>query len=365
MKDTLSKVIIGSLVVVSSTLTPFIPADMVWHSAYQYPASSPRTITEMVATTTQGVETMVEVTTVLPDADFTDDDGNGIISVAVFTDRKGNLVYTKIPDSQYGSMGQRNGTVYNPEKDEYISVLESFTPAVDAAVAYDTGNETNSFLNSGTSHTFSATASGANRAAILCIFSYGSGDNVSSVTFNGDTMPNLGKRAADAGGYTTFNGMAAPDAGTYNVVVNHTATIQGFYSWVPYTGVDQTTPFPNAAVTGSSNSTSFSPAITTTVDQSWIIACGRSPSRAPTAGANTVVRETNVTSGDAAWVLDSDGGRSTGSNAINWSYSPSQTSYYVVSAMAPAAAGGTPEATTTPRINVSGDVELGGDIIMQ
>jgi hypothetical protein len=348
MKDTIIKVTLGLVTVATGgVFVPIIPSDLAPGLSehpdvrgYQYIAGSDRTDYRLVSTTTKdGTETMViENHGPLPDADFIDDDGNGVISVGVFTDYKGNDVYKQIPDSQYAQMGQKNGNVYNPEASELISIMEAITPTVDAAIAVDTTSE--GFQSSGTSLTFAHTLTGSDTAIVVSIFGYAGGDAISGATWNGSAMTQIGKRAADASGYQYLYGMATADTGTHNIVLSYGSTVQIFATAASYTGVSQSAPFPDTANANSASASSFSPTVTTSVDQSWVIVGGRSPSKGPTAGANTIKRKWNSTSGDAAWIYDSDAARSTGSNALNWSYTGASWSYYVMTSIAPAAAGG-------------------------
>jgi hypothetical protein len=212
------------------------------------------------------------------------------------------------------------------------------------AIAVDATSE--HFTAAGTTDTSSHTCTGTDRALIVSIFKYGGGDSVTGVTYAGVSMTQLGKVSSDASGYTYLYGLANPASGANNIVCTSSSSVQWFITAASYTGVDQTTPFPDTGVATSSTNSSFSISMTTTVDQSWLVMAGRSPSKAPTAGSGTVVRKLNVASGDAGWTLDSNGGLSTGSNALAWSYTGSSTSYYVMEAIAPAGGGG---ATFTPR----------------
>ncbi|RJQ33851.1 hypothetical protein C4568_03560 [Candidatus Parcubacteria bacterium] len=68
---------------------------------------------------------------------FEDTDGNGLISVSVFYDRAGNELFVQIPDRQYAEMGRERGHERNPKRHEFESLLQSLTPAAEAAVALD------------------------------------------------------------------------------------------------------------------------------------------------------------------------------------------------------------------------------------
>lgn len=360
--NTLTKITLGLVTVISGgAYVPIIPTDLEAGLAevpamrgYQYIAGSDRTDWRLIN------GEMVNMG-MLPDADFVDEDNNGVISVGTFTDRKGQNVYAKIPDTQYAQMGEKNGSMYNPTKTELIPLFDTFIApiAVDAAIAVDATSE--GYANS-TSVTIAHTVTGTDTAIVVSLWTFPNGDVATGITYNAEALSKRGTIATDATGYQNIWGASGADTGTHNIVVLASPSSQLFVTAASYTGVDQTTPFPTTAVTGSSAGTSFTASITTTVDQSWLALGGRSPSRNPTAGANTIVRKLNGTSGDAGWLLDSDGARSTGSNSLAWSYSPSATSYWVLIDIAPTSA--VPETPQTPVMYMKNGVKVQGNVIL-
>jgi len=341
MKNTLTKLSVGLVTVISGgAYVPVIPselspglAELPDMRAYQYEAGSDRTDYRLVE---ENGSTTIKALGPLPDADFTDEDGNGLISVGVFTDKKGQSVYKKIPDDQYAQMAGVGGSAHNPQETELVSLFDALSPTkAEAAIAIDATSQ--GYANS-TSLTFAHTVSGSDRILMVQLYTFqGTQPSITGITYNGVALTSKGSRVSDLSGYTQQWSLVAPATGANNIVISMNSS-QVFATAVSYTGVDQTTPHPDATVTGSVTGTSLSATMTTTVADSWLVLAGRSPSRAPTAGASTIVRKLNGTSGDAGWTLDSDGGRSTGSNSLNWSYSPSQTTYYVMSVIAPSTA---------------------------
>lgn len=374
MNNTFTKVALGFVTVISGGVyVPIVPSELEAGLSefpamrgYQYEAGSDRAYYKQTTVVSkEGVETtIVENNGPLPDADFIDEDNNGIISVAVYRDTKGQDVYKKITDAEYYLMGIAGGAQNNPEKTELVSIFDAFTQTAEAAVAYDATST--GFAASASSLTYEHINTGSQLSLAVGTYTWNAAHTITGVTYNGVAMTQLVTRAADGtGGKIELWGLMGPATGANNIVITASAGgVQFFGNSVSYTGTSQIAAFPDTETNGSSNNTSFSESITTSVDQSWVLAVGRSPSRAPAAGANTVVRKLNPTSGDAGWLLDSNAARSTGSNALAWSYAPTQTTYWAITSIAPAA-GGTPEATTTPRINVSGDITIEGDIIMQ
>lgn len=207
------------------------------------------------------------------------------------------------------------------------------------AIAVD--NTGQGFQNAGTSLTVSYTTSGSDRALLVSLWVWNGTISGLGVTYNGTAMTELINRAADSGNVYIF-GLVNPTSGANNIVVSNANSVQIFMTCASYTGVHQThaNAFPDTETSGSANSTNQSLSITTSVDQSWTFMNTRTPSRSQTAGSGTTKRVINTTSQDAATSFDSGGGVSTGSNALNYTVSPSQTCYNVMTAFAPAAAAG-------------------------
>lgn len=206
------------------------------------------------------------------------------------------------------------------------------------AIAFDTS--TGDYETDGTT-VWSHTCTGSDRVLLVGWYEFSSSATLSSITYAGVAMTQLGTFPADgAGGNVYLYGLANPASGANDVSITHSASKQVFASSVSYTGVDQTTPFPDTETTTSTFGTSLSASITTSVNNSWLLLVGRSPSRAPTAGTDTNVVKLGTGSGDAGWVLDSTSARATGANSLAWSYDPAQTTYYVLTAFAPAGGGG-------------------------
>lgn len=371
MNSTITKITIGLVTLVSGgAYIPIIPTDLESGLSlypamrgYQYEAGSDRTYYKQVASTTaEGVEiTVLENRGPLADADFEDEDSNGVISVAVFTDNQGNDVYKKITDEEYRLMGIVGGAQNNPKETEMVSLFEAYTPVVDAAIAVDT--TASGWVASASSLTYAHTVTGSDPTLIVGIYHFNGSGEVTGVTYNGAAMTLLGNLVADGtNGDVYLYGKASVSTGANNIVISEGATQQIFGTSASYTGTNQTTPFPDAALTGSPSGTTFSISTTnTTVDQSWVVMTGRSPSRVPSASAGSFLRKTNAVSGDAAWLVDSNGARSTGANTLNYTYSPSQTTYYVIANIAPTS-GAAPEATVSPVIRIDGDISFEGDM---
>lgn len=204
------------------------------------------------------------------------------------------------------------------------------------AIAFDTSS--GDYETDGTT-VWSHTCTGSDRALLVGWYEFSSTATVTAVTYNGVSMTELGQVAADGtGGKVYLYGLANPASGANNVSITHSGSKQCFASAASYTGVDQTTPFPDTATTGNNSGNTLTQSVTTSVNQSWLLLVGRSPSRTPTAGTGTNLVKLGTGSGDAGWVLDTTSARSTGSNSLEWTVDPAQTTYRVMTSFAPAGA---------------------------
>lgn len=124
----MKKIILSGAALLAAGTAPVIPENLEFRYAYQ---TTPETIAAEVKriellrkNATTSVYTAPE-----PPVSFEDDDGNGLISIAAFTDQKGRTVYIRIPDSQYADMGEPTGVgkgaSRNPTRTEFRTVLES------------------------------------------------------------------------------------------------------------------------------------------------------------------------------------------------------------------------------------------------
>lgn len=158
------------------------------------------------------------------------------------------------------------------------------------AIAYDNSTQGNS---STSSLTFSHTCSGSDRVLILDIY-WGAARTVSGVTYAGVAMTEV-VAPLDTGG-NERHGMyylIAPATGANNVVITLSGTtgIVGIAS--SYTGADQTAPIgATRTELGLETGTSYSEALTTATDNSWVVWATRDyAGRTISAGANTALRQ--------------------------------------------------------------------------
>lgn len=201
-------------------LSPVVPKDMNLLYSYQTYASIPQ---ESSPTTTPRTRA------------WKDTDGDGLVSIAVFADKKGNKVEVEIPDTTYEEMGKRGGSKFNPKKDEYISVFESITPKTKAAVAV--GTVTSAEVGSAAvSLTYAHNNDG--NVLTVTVASLTGGAGPTTVTYNASLMT---KEIAATDGTSEISilySLATPSAGSNNVIVTYGGLRNFGSSATSYTGGD-------------------------------------------------------------------------------------------------------------------------------
>lgn len=297
-----AQIIGGISVVVAGGFAPVVPQDMELLYSYQ-------TTPEAIATAIAQVEEYK--TADVPEAYkrmeappvFEDDDGNGIISVAVFVDKKGEEVYVRIPDSKYEDMGKSNeegkGIHSNPKKDEYVSVFEALTPKAEAAIAIDASVGISQTAAGGTSLTISITSSASNRYLAVWASDW-TGDTVTGVTHNGTSMTQLVKqtRNPDSGSLENYwYGLANPATGTNNVVISRS----GVTNWMDggaiiLSGASQTTSPVDATASeqGAAAQTSDTLSITTVADNTAVLIGATADNCSIAASTNATEQQNSV-----------------------------------------------------------------------
>lgn len=136
--------------------------------------------------------------------------------------------------------------------------------------------------------TFSHTCTGSNRALFVAVWTnVNNTDKITGVTYNGVAMT----RVSTATVSTTrayLYALANPASGAHNIVISASDSLSDIYaSSASYTGVNQTTPYNADATNTTAGATSLGVAVTTTIDQSWVLIMG--------GGAMTATSITNGT----------------------------------------------------------------------
>lgn len=296
---TATNAIIAVSVLIGASITPIIPEEMDLQYSFQYDVGA----VEIEKQNSQNSSTTKDFF----GTNFDDDDGNGVVSVSVFSDKNGDFVYAQIDDSQYEQMGKKDGYAKNPKKDEFISLSEFFTPKVEAAIAFDATTASILTGSGATSITFAHTVTGTDTFLIVSAttlnWTAGAPSSVSA-TYNGVSMTVV---AQNVQVFNTNNWrthqlyLAGASTGSNNVVVS-TGSGSGRIKGVAYsyTGVDQTSPIlasNTASAPTSGNTMSIS---LTTAEAGWWFISGTNVDANWTAGANTgTIRDASSISGGA------------------------------------------------------------------
>lgn len=172
-------------------------------------------------------------------------------------------------------------------------------------LAWDNSTESSSTV--GTSLTFSHTVgSGAGRVLFVCAGGDTAGGDASGTHFAGVTYPVGGVATAltqidksQAGSrWSYLYYLANPDSGAHNVVLSSNGTsiyLRG--SAHSYSGADTTQPDQHSTPTTTSGTTSFSAALTTVVDQAWMIWCVKTNGSAGPLAGSGITERTNDADG--------------------------------------------------------------------
>lgn len=157
------------------------------------------------------------------------------------------------------------------------------------AITRDSHTALTASSSGATSYTFSHTVSGSDTYLVVPVYEQGSGDTVSTVTFNGAAASFLGKAKRNTADRNVYlYGLVAPDSGTHDVVVSRSgSSLAIFAGATSYNGVDQSTPT-DGVDTDSGNSTSVTSNITTTVDDCVFTGITVFSGGTPTAGTGAV-----------------------------------------------------------------------------
>lgn len=156
------------------------------------------------------------------------------------------------------------------------------------AVAFDaTANGT---VNPATSLTFAHTCTGTNLILFVCVINNNS-TGASGVTYNGVALTLLDTRTDAGGNIPELWYLIAPATGANNIVISMSGSCAIAGASSSYSGARQSAP----AVFGderADSATTISKALTSTVDNSWIVsgATNNFAATSWTAGANTTFR---------------------------------------------------------------------------
>lgn len=207
----------ATVALVIGLTAPVIPDNLKWIESYEYVCIG-------------HMQQVIGLDSVWRDPEYTPEPCTGNVAISMFDDGVGNHVYQQIPLQQYHNMALVGGHNFNPTKEAFKSILETYLLAptpVQAAVLRGTLTSVN---GSGTSLTFATTVSPTSTNNILFVSGLcngTAGDSVSSITYNGVaakivTLAITANNSSFAAGY-----LINPNPNTNNVVVSCTAASAG------------------------------------------------------------------------------------------------------------------------------------------
>jgi hypothetical protein len=202
------------------------------------------------------------------------------------------------------------------------------------AIAFDTST---SGFGDTSPVTVSHTCTGSNLLLVVAITIYDVTDKVTGVTYNSVAMTRLNvigpSVTSSLRSYLYY--LLGPSTGANNVVVSLSSAENCYVAIGSYTGVKQTG-FPDATNTGSAtfSSAELTVAVTTVLDNCWLVGSWYSGGSGCTAGAGTIVRR----NGDCS-LLDSNGATTpAGSDSLKGTYGAGSSDVgMIVASFAPAA----------------------------
>ena len=207
--------------------------DMEFVYAYQYPTNE-TSILVRTATTTLRVR---------PTRGFSDDDGNGVVSVSVFRDSVGRNHKVQISDARYTAMGLKEGQRNNPTKTEYESVLRRVMGVDVAEAAWAFDNAEWDTGNSASSYTFSFTTGSLSAGLMHFAANFCNGESISSVAYNGTNATSHGAAIGDGVSVQMQDFyLVDPDSGTHNIVYTFSGTCGIDSAVATYSGIDPLDP---------------------------------------------------------------------------------------------------------------------------
>jgi hypothetical protein len=209
------------------------------------------------------------------------------------------------------------------------------------AITFDAAS--NSRTNGTTSQSHSHTCTGSDRALVVGVVGAVS-DNITAATYNGVAMTLISKSDIGSSRFCYLYYLGNPASGSNTIQVTASSSSHVEIDAASYRGVSQTSqPEAFQVTTGSPAATTMNSSVTTVTDNSWVIGIALGMAGTITAGANTVVRTSNLLGAiiDSAAPVTPAGARTLTHNM------PSSNGMgAILLALAPSVGGGGPVLTT-------------------
>ncbi len=317
---------IGLTILLGGTV-PVVPQDMQFLVAYQTPYEA-----QFIEYPEPHAPLFIEKPE--PRPVFPDDNGDGQISVAVYSNSAGEHIYKQIPETQYQDMGKKDGHLKNPKDSELVSLFSSMKPQfAEAAVAYSTSTWAATNAGAASSITYIGPSIAALDNTVIWVnpvFRTQTDRSVSTVTYNGDALTDTGNNARNGTQFADYAVEAAqwyrvaPDTGGYyNIVITLSGAADGASPYINgfasvYDGVAQTGTLDSSGkVEQGGTQTSITAATTVVGDTCWLVGVALDNTASiSTAGANTTFRTGGAVAN--AKGADSNGIQAAGSRSLVW-----------------------------------------------
>lgn len=214
------------------------------------------------------------------------------------------------------------------------------------AIAFDAF--TNGNYTSGTTHTFSHTCSGSDRVLFVHAFKNANTDTITGATYNGVSMTLVAKQVGFGARYSYLFMLHNPATGANDVVITASASTAIGGNAASYTGAEQVSTA-DASTTENSSTTPHAKAVTTTVDNCWMVKVTLG-GRVHSASTNSTKRGANTTYTDASYFDNNSAITPAKSYSMTTTYASStSTESYIIASFAPA--GAAPATTFIPRVS--------------
>lgn len=163
-----------------------------------------------------------------------------------------------------------------------LIALLLYSSPVWAALAVDTYGQAGYFTES--SHNESATTSGSDRALVVIVSIDDASNSVTSITYNGVSLSQIGRQTASGSGSAGVEmwALSNPASGSHTLTVNFGGTPTGLIAWISFTGAHQTTASLTGTVAASTNKTVT---VSSATDEIVVDAISWGDSTGPTVGS--------------------------------------------------------------------------------
>lgn len=305
-KKTLASIAVSTSLLVGGVTVDLVPREAPLVQAYQYRVET------YIPTYTSATGTVI----VNEQPEFYDTDENGLISVKMSYDKKGNKVFEQMDDDVYTKMTEKGGSQFNSPVKYKITAAKALLEEVkmknaEAAVGrLSTGTWGPGGYSS--SQTVPITISAGTEVSLFVRWtSNGTGaHDLTGITYNGTALTQ--RQSVTPSGnaiesWTLFAGTT--DGASHNLVLTYSPNDTSTGSWAAYSGTDQSA-FDNTNYTTGTSNGNITQSITVNTSGSWIISVAGD---VDTGNFTAVSGVSEYGSGD---VFDSNGTASVGSNSV-------------------------------------------------